>query len=163
VLALSASGCFLARELGLDSWEFAPPGLAVIGCAVRLRTEHRFSVDATLRQAAAAVGMVMVMGWAATETLTGSGAWLVVLMLEGVLAVGAGIALRSRVLLVGGGVAVATVSLRALVTVAEAGYLFVAFGAVALTLLVAAAGLALGRERFGPSAGGLREQLSHWE
>jgi hypothetical protein len=163
VLAASAAGCFVTRELGLNAWELAAPGGAIMGCAVRLRTERRFRVDATVRQAAAAVGMVMVMGWATAETLTGSGAWLVVLLVEGVLAIGAGITLRSRVLLVGGAAALALVSLRALVTVAEAGYLFVAFGAVALTLLVAAAGLALGRERFGPSAGGLREQLSHWE
>jgi hypothetical protein len=55
------------------------------------------------------------------------------------------------------------VSLRALFAIAQAGYLFVAFGLVALVLLVAASGLALGRDRLGAAARGRREQLADWD
>ena len=63
----------------------------------------------------------------------------------------------SRVLLAGGGAALALVSLRALLTVAQAGYLFAAFAAVALVLLVVATALALGRDRYRAGAQGMRE------
>jgi hypothetical protein len=79
------------------------------------------------------------------------------------MAAGSGIVLRSRVLLGGGGAALALVSLRALLTVAQAGYLFIAFGAVALVLLAGATALALSRERSRAGARGLREQLAQWD
>jgi hypothetical protein len=59
--------------------------------------------------------------------------------------------------LAGGGAALALVSLRALLTVAQAGYLFAAFAAVALVLLVVATALALGRDRYRAGAQGMRE------
>ena len=85
------------------------------------------------------------------------------LQVEGALTVGAGIVFRSRVLLAGGGAALAMVSLRALLIVTQAGYLFVAFGAVALVLLGIATALALSRDRYGPAAQGVRERLAQWE
>jgi hypothetical protein len=87
----------------------------------------------------------------------------VALLVEGALTVGAGIVLRSRVLLAGGGIALALVSLRALLTVAQAGYLFAAFGAVALLLLAVATALALSRDRALAGARGVREQLALWD
>jgi hypothetical protein len=65
--------------------------------------------------------------------------------------------------LAGGGAALALVSLRALLTVAQAGYLFAAFAAVALVLLVVATALALGRDRYRAGAQGMREGLAHWD
>ena len=103
------------------------------------------------------------MGWAAVFTVTGDLWWLVALLIEGVVTVSSGIVLRSRVLLGGGGAALALVSLRALLSVAQAGYLFVAFGAVALVLLAVATALALSRERSLAGARGMREQLALWE
>jgi hypothetical protein len=47
--------------------------------------------------------------------------------------------------------------------VAEAGYLFAAFAAVALVLLVVATALALGRDRYRSSTKGMREQLANWD
>jgi hypothetical protein len=135
----------------------------VIACGIRLRLEKGFEVDARIRQLIVGVGLGLVMGWAAVFTVTGDLWWLVALLIEGVLAVGAGIVLRSRVLLVGGGAALALVSLRALLTVAQAGYLFAAFGAVALLLLAVATALALSRGRSFAGARGMREQLAHWD
>jgi hypothetical protein len=103
------------------------------------------------------------MGWAAVLTVSGDIYWLVVLLIEGAITVGAGIVLRSRVLLAGGGAALAVVSLRALLTVAQAGYLFAAFAAVALVLLVVATALALGRDRYRVGAQGMREEFAHWD
>lgn len=85
------------------------------------------------------------------------------LEIEGAITVGAGIVLRSRVLLAGGGAAMAVVSLRALLTVAQAGYLFAAFAAVALVLLVVATALALGRDRYRVGAQGMREEFAQWD
>ncbi len=96
-------------------------------------------------------------------TVSGDSWWLRALLIEGVLTVVAGIVLRSRVLLAGGGAALALVSLRALLIVAQAGYLFVSFGAVALVLLGIATVLALSRDRYGPGAQGLRERLAQWD
>lgn len=116
-----------------------------------------------IRQLIVAFGLGLVVGWAAVLTVSGDIYWLMVLLIEGAITVGAEIALRSRVLLAGGGAALAVVSLRALLTVAQAGYLFVAFAAVALVLLVLATALALGRDRYRIGAQGMREEFAHWD
>jgi hypothetical protein len=163
VVAAGTAGFFLAREIGLEAWELVPPGVAIIGCGIALRRETQWRVAQPLRQGMVAFGMTLAMGWAAAETVVGLPWWLVALLIEGSLTVAAGILLRSRVLVGGGGAALALVSLRALLSVAEAGYLFAAFGAVAVVLLVAATGLALGRDRYLAGARGLREQMAQWD
>jgi hypothetical protein len=163
LVSATAAGYFLARDIRLESWELVPPGLGVIACGIRLRMEKGFRVDHWVRQLIIATGLGLVMGWAAVFTVTGDLFWLVALLVEGALTVGAGIVLRSRVLLAGGGIAVALVSLRALLTVAQAGYLFVAFGVVALVLLAVATALALSRDRALAGARDVREQLAHWD
>ena len=163
LFSASTAGYFVAREVRLESWELVPPGFGVIACGIRLRIEEGFEVDARMRQLIVGVGLGLVMGWAAVFTVTGDLWWLVALLIEGVLAVATGIVLRSRVLLVGGGAALALVSLRALLTVAQAGFLFAAFGAVALLLLAVATALALSRGRSFAGARGMREQLAHWD
>jgi hypothetical protein len=163
LVCASAAGYFVMRDVRLESWELIPPGLGVIACGIRLRSERGFNVDHWARQLIVATGLGFVMGWAAVFTVTGDLFWLVALLVEGALAVGAGIVLRSRILLAGGGMAVALVSLRALLTVAQAGYLFAAFGVVALVLLALATGLALSRERALAGARGMREQLAQWD
>jgi hypothetical protein len=47
--------------------------------------------------------------------------------------------------------------------IAQAGYLFIAFAAVALVLLVLATALALGRERYLTRAQRVGAQVSHWD
>jgi len=163
IVAASTAGYFVARDVALPSWQLVPPGLGLVACGIRLRTEQSFDVDPRIRQLIVAVGLGLVMGWAAVLTVSGDIYWLVALLIEGAITVGAGIVLRSRVLLAGGGAALALVSLRALLTVAQAGYLFAAFAAVALVLLVIATALALGRDRYRAGAQGMREGLAHWE
>jgi hypothetical protein len=163
IVAATTAGYFIARDVGLPSWQLVPPGLGLVACGIRLRTEQKFDVDPRIRQAIVAFGLGLVMGWAAVLTVSGDIYWLVALLIEGAITVGVGIVLRSRVLLVGGGAALALVSLRALLTVAQAGYLFAAFAAVALVLLVIATALALGRDRYRAGAQGMREGLAHWD
>jgi hypothetical protein len=163
LVSASAAGYFVARDVSLASWELVPPGLGVIACGIRLRSEKGFRVDHWVRQLIVGTGLGLVMGWAAVFTVTGDFWWLVALLIEGTLAVGAGIVLRSRVLLGGGGIALALVSLRALLSIAQAGYLFAAFGAVALVLLAVATALALSRDRALAGARGVREQLAQWD
>ena len=163
LVSATAAGYFVARDVRLESWELVPPGLGVIACGIRLRQEKAFHVDHRVRQLIVGTGLGLAMGWAAVFTVTGDLWWLVALLIEGVVTVSSGIVLRSRVLLGGGGAALALVSLRALLSVAQAGYLFVAFGAVALVLLAVATALALSRERSLAGARGMREQLAQWE
>jgi hypothetical protein len=163
MIAATTAGYFVARDIGLPSWQLVPPGLGLVACGIRLRTEREFRVDVRIRQLIVALGLGLVMGWAGVLTVAGDMYWLVVLLIQGAITVGLGIVLRSRVLLAGGGAAMAVVSLRALLTVAQAGYLFAAFAAVALVLLVAATALALGRDRYRVGAQGMREELAHWD
>ncbi len=163
LVSASTAGYFVARGVRLESWELVPPGFGLIACGIRLRQEKGFHVGPQPRQLLVGVGRALVMGWAAVFTVTGDLVWLVVLLIEGAITVGAGIVLRSRVLLAGGGAALALVSLRALLSVAQAGYLFAAFGAVALVLLAVATAIALGRGRSFAGARGMREQLTTWD
>lgn len=163
LVSASTAGYFVARDIRLESWELVPTGLGVIACGIRLRHDRGLHVDNRIRQLIVGTGLGLVMGWAAVFTVSGDLWWLVALLIEGALTVGAGIVLRSRVLLAGGGAALALVSLRALLSVAQAGYLFAAFGAVALVLLAVATALALGRERALAGTRGMREQLAQWD
>jgi hypothetical protein len=163
LVSASTAGYFVARGVRLESWELVPPGFGLIACGIRLRQEKGFHVGPLPRQLLVGVGLAAVMGWAAVFTITGDLFWLVALLIEGAITVGAGIVLRSRVLLAGGGAALALVSLRALLSVAQAGYLFAAFGAVALVLLAVATAIALSRGRSFAGARGMREQLATWD
>ncbi|HEX9100371.1 MAG TPA: hypothetical protein VF956_12855 [Candidatus Dormibacteraeota bacterium] len=163
LVSASTAGYFVARGVRLEEWKLVPPGLGLIACGIWLRQDKVFKVDPPVRQLVVGVGLGLVMGWAAAFTVSGDLFWLVALLIEGAITVGAGIVLRSRVLLAGGGVALALVSLRALLSVAQAGYLFAAFGAVALVLLAVATAIALSRGRSFAGARGMREQLATWD
>src|SRR5229473_814434 len=134
LVSASTAGYFGARGVRLESWELVPPGFGLIACGIRLRHETGFHVGAQPRQLLVGVGLGLVMGWAAVFTVTGDLFWLLAL-----------------------------VSLRALLSVAQAGYLFAAFGAVALVLLAVATAIALSRGRSFAGARGMREQLATWD
>jgi hypothetical protein len=163
LVSASTAGYFVARGIRLESWKLVAPGLGLISCGIWLRQERAFNVGPWVRQLIVGVGLGLVMGWAAVFTVSGDLFWLVALLIEGAITVGAGIVLRSRVLLAGGGAALALVSLRALLSVAQAGYLFAAFGAVALVLLAVATAIAFSRGRPLAGARGMREQLATWD
>ena len=163
VVAACSAGFFVARFINFQSWELVGPGIGLVAAGVTLRGEQAFNIDVWIRRLLVAGGLVLAMGWAAVLTVEGEVWWLVALLIEGALTIGAGIALRSRVLLAGGGAALALASLRALLLIAQAGYLFVAFGAVALVLIGVATALAVGRERYRSGTRGVREQLATWD
>ncbi len=163
IVAACSALYFVARFVRLDSWELVGPGVGFIACGIILRNDARLPTDAWVRRLLVAGGLALAMGWAGTLTVEGDVWWLIVLLIEGAVAVAAGLSVRSQTLLAGGGIAIAFASLRAMLLIAQAGYLFVAFAIVALVLLSVATALALGRERYLSSSSRLREQLSHWD
>lgn len=163
IVGACSAGFFVARFINFRSWELVGPGIGLVAAGVTLRGEQTFKVDVWIRRLLVAGGIGLAMGWAAVLTVEGDVWWLVALLIEGALTIGAGIALRSRSLLAGGGAALALASLRALLLIAQAGYLFIAFGAVALVLIGVATALALGRERYLSGTRGVREELATWD
>ena len=163
IVAACSGGFFVARFLNLHSWELVGPGVGLIAAGISLRQEQSFKVDVWPRRFLVGGGLALAMGWTAVLTVEGDVWWLVALLIEGAVTVGSGIALRSRVFLAGGGAALALASLRALLLIAQAGFLFIAFGVVALVLIAVATVLALGRERYFSGTRGMREQLATWD
>jgi len=163
IVAACSALYFVARFVNLDSWELVGPGVGFIACGIILRSDAGLPTDVWVRRLLVAGGLALAMGWAGTLTVEGDVSWLIILLVEGAVAVAAGLSLRSQTLLAGGGIAIALASLRAMLLIAQAGYLFVAFAIVALVLLSVATALALGRERYLSSSSRLREQLSHWD
>ena len=92
-----------------------------------------------------------------------AGNYVVVLLMESVAAIVAGIAFRSRVLVLGGSAGAALGALRALLIVSHLLPLYVVFGSVALVLLAISAILAAMREQ----VTAFRSEVSHawgaWE
>ena len=160
IVAACTAAFFGARFVDMRPWELVGPGIGLVLVGILLRQDAQLRVDMWLRRACVAFGLLLVMGWAAAQTLQGDVWWLVVLLVEGALTVAISVGLRSSTMLAAGGLALAFASLRAMLLIAQAGYLFIAFAAVAIVLLVLATLLALGRERY---ASGMRAQLSHWD
>ena len=163
LVAAATAGYFVAREVSLTSWQLVPPGVGLVTAGLCLRGDTAFPVARWIRRSIVIVGISLAMGWAAVFTTSGDLYWLVVLLVEGVITVGVGIVFRSQVGLAGGGAAIALVSARALLSVAQAGYLFIAFAAVALVLIVVATVLALGRDRYASTTHGVLEQIALWD
>ena len=160
IVATCTAAFFGARFVDMRPWELIGPGIGLALVGILLRQDAQLRVDMWLRRACVAFGLLLVMGWAAAQTLQGDVWWLVVLLVEGALTVAISVGLRSSTMLAAGGLALAFASLRAMLLIAQAGYLFIAFAAVAIVLLVLATALALGRERY---ASGMRAQFSHWD
>jgi hypothetical protein len=161
--AAATSGYFLAREVSLTSWQLVPPGIGLVAVGLWLRDDPKFHVERWIRRGIVLVGIGLAMGWAAVFMTSGDLYWLVVLLIEGAITVGVGITFRSQVTLAGGGAAIALASARALLSVAEAGYLFIAFAAVALVLIIVATVLALGRERYASTTHGVMGRVALWD
>ena len=162
VSAITA-GYFVAREVSLTSWQLVPPGVGLVATGLWLRGDPQLHVDRWIRRGIVLVGIGLAMGWAAVFMTSGDLYWLVVLLVEGAITIGVGIVFRSHVTLAGGGAAIALASARALLSVAQAGYLFVAFAAVAIVLIVIATVLALGRDRYASTTHGVMGQLALWD
>jgi hypothetical protein len=156
---------FAARWFGADNpqWYVAVPGLALLACGLRLPHDPRLTVTAANAQLVTALGAALLLGTTAVQAFSVEGwAYTGVLVAEGVIAIVAGIGLRSRVLVVAGAAAVGGGGLRALFVLVQQGLLFVAFGTAALVLLGAGAALALLRERLGRAGGSVGAAWREW-
>ena len=106
------------------------------------------------------LGLALLVGITAIQMLDEdqvAGNYVVVILLESVAAIVAGIAFRSRVLVLGGSAGAALGALRALLIASHLLPLYVVFGGVALVLLAISAVLAGMRER----VTSFRSEVSH--
>jgi len=150
VVAASFGSYFVGRFLGATNpqWFVAAPGLALLGVGLTMPHDRRLVVDGRLAPGATAAGAGLLLGTTAVQAFGDAGwaytAWLVA---EAVIAVLAGIAARSRALVVAGAAAAGVGGLRALFVLVQQGLLFAAFGAAAIFLLGLGAALAALRDR----------------
>ena len=114
-------------------------------------------------QLAVGGGALLILGVTAWQAVVDTG-WTnaVLLVFEGAAALVAGIGFRSRVLVLAGGAALGVAALKSLFVLVQNGYLFVAFGAVALALLGLGAALALFRDRLQEARSSITEQWGEW-
>jgi hypothetical protein len=163
--AASLATYFVARyfALGNPEWYLAGPGLALVAIGLRMPFDTRLQPDHRLPQLAVAAGALLVLGVTASQAVVDAG-WTntVLLVVEGAASLVAGIGFRSRILVIAGGAAIGVAALRSLFVLVQQGLLFVAFGAVALTLLALGAALALLRDRFQEARSSFAEQWRDW-
>ncbi len=165
VVVASLATFFVARYLDAQNpqWYVAAPGLALVACGLRLPHDARLGETGPRVQAPTAIGAALLLGTTAVQAFTDTGwVYTAVLVVEGVTALVAGIATRSRVLVVAGAAAVGGGGLRALFVLVQQGLLFVAFGAVALLLLALGAALAMLRDRFQRAGGAVAAAWRDW-
>jgi hypothetical protein len=160
-LIASLGGFWIARFFDLTNAQFAVllPGacLLVIGLVMRRRSH----IDRIWSDVSLGAGAALLLGTSWIQTYAGPGddtsIYTALLVVEGIVAVGAGISIKSRVLVTTGGAAISLAALRALFQVIQVVPLSVVFGAVALLILAVAAVLALGRDQLrdaGTAVGG---------
>jgi hypothetical protein len=144
-------------------WYLVGPGLALLGIGLRMPFDPRLKLDPMIPQLAVGGGALLILGVTASQAVVDAG-WTntVLLVFEGAAALVAGIGFRNRVLVVAGGAALGVAALKSLFVLVQNGYLFVAFGAVALVLLGLGAGLALFRDRFQEARSSIAEQWGEW-
>jgi len=163
--AASLATYFVARyfALGNPEWYLAGPGLSLVALGLRMSLDARLKPGHPLSQLAVAAGALLTLGVTASQAVVDPG-WTqtVLLVVEGAASLVAGIGFRSRVLVVAGGAAIGVAALRSLFVLVQQGLLFVAFGAVALSLLALGAALALLRDRFQEARSSFAEQWRDW-
>ena len=140
----------------------AVPGLVALICGVLCAGE----ADARCREWSAPLmgissGLLLGVTWLQSYSPDGSG-YTALLVAEGVAAAALGIAMRRRVLVIFGSIAMALAALRALYLVAQDTPIYVVFGLLATILLVLAAVLALARDDVARLQQQAREQWRTW-
>jgi hypothetical protein len=163
--AASLATYFAARYFALANpeWYLVAPGLAIVAIGLRMPLDARLEPNRLLPQLAVAGGALLTLGVTASQAVVDPG-WTqtVLLVVEGAASLIAGIGFRSRVLVVAGGTAIGVAALRSLFVLVQHGYLWVAFAAVALTLLGLGAAMALLRDRFQEARSSFSEQWQEW-
>jgi hypothetical protein len=153
---MSLAGLWFAFYLGAQSleWYVILPGAFIVASGVRLPYDDRVRLP-NLRLIArilTGAGMFLILGTSAVLTvLEPPNAWLYTsaLVVEGVVAVLAGIGFKNRVLLIGGSAGIGISALRAIFVGLTQGWLpvWVVFFVVSIILLGLGAALALMRDR----------------
>src|SRR4030088_3042292 len=138
----------------------APIGTALVAIGLVIPRDPRMAHYQENVRLVLGLGLALVLGITAIQMLDEdlvAGNYVVVLVMESVAAIVAGIAFRSRVLVLGGSAGAALGALRALLIVSHLLPLYVVFGGVALLLLAISAILAGMRER----VTSFRSEVSH--
>jgi hypothetical protein len=146
-------------------WYAVGPGLALVGAGLGMPYDRRLRRRPLLDRSLVAAGAAVLLGpeaFQAAQPDAVAGPHLVRLLVGGVAALVVGITVRSRVLVVGGSLAVALAALRALFMVLETVQPYILFGAIALILLAGAAVLAGLRDRVGGARSALASSWSDW-
>ena len=165
LFAASLVTYFVARYFAAvnPEWYLVGPGLALLGIGLRMPFDPRLKLEPMIPQLAVGGGALLILGVTASQAVVDTG-WTntVLLVFEGAAALVAGIGFRSRVLVLAGGAALGVAALKSLFVLVQNGYLFVAFGAVALVLLGLGAALALFRDRLQEARSSITEQWGEW-
>ena len=152
----SLAGLWIAFYLGAHNveWYVIVPGGVIVASGLRLPYDSRVRLPQPrlIAQVLTGIGLLLTLGTSAVLTvLEPPNAWIYTsaLVVEGVAALLAGLGLRSRVLLIGGGVAIAVSALRAIFVGLTQGWLpvWAVFFVVSIILLGLGAALALMRDR----------------
>jgi hypothetical protein len=150
---LAATGAFwISSYAGVQNpqaWA-APIGITLVAAGLAMPRDPRMARYQENARLVLGIGLALVLGITAIQMLDEdlvAGNYVVVLVMESVAAIVAGITFRSRVLVLGGSAGAALGALRALLIVSHLLPLYVVFGGVALLLLAISAVLAAMRER----------------
>ena len=155
-LVMSLSGLWLAFYFGATNleWYVMLPGAVCVASGVRLPYDARIKRPRIrlIAQVLTAVGMLLILGTSAVLTvLEPPHAWIYTsaLVVEGVVALLAGIGFKNRVLVIGGSAGIAVSALRAIFVGITQGWLpvWAVFFVVSILLLGLGAALALLRDR----------------
>ncbi|GEM_PF-3761961 len=156
VVLMSLAGLWFAHFLGAQSleWYVILPGAFIVASGVRLPYDERVHLPQLrlIARILTGAGMVLILGTSAVLTvLEPPNAWLYTsaLVVEGVVALLAGIGFKNRVLLIGGSAGIGLSALRAIFVGLTQGWLpvWVVFFVVSIILLGLGAALALLRDR----------------
>ena len=171
VTAISLSGLWIAHYLGATNleWYVSVPGIAIAGSGLRLPYDARIRYQHVrlIAQILTSAGVLLILGTSAALTVLEQPiAWVYtsVLVVEGVVALLAGIGFKSRVLLIGGSAGIAVSALRGVFVGITQGFLpiWAVFFAVSLILLGLGAALALYRDRLPGARVRLSDSWHEW-
>jgi hypothetical protein len=155
-MVMSLAGLWIAFYLGATNleWYVTLPGAVIVASGVRLPydTRIRRSHIRQIAQVLTAVGLLLILGTSAGLTiLEAPHAWIYTsaLVVEGVVALLAGIGFKNRVLVIGGSAGITISALRAVFVGITQGWLpvWAVFFVVSMLLLGLGAALALLRDR----------------
>jgi hypothetical protein len=167
-LLVAAGAFWISSYAGVEnpqSWA-APIGTTLVAAGVAMPRDPRMARYQDNARLVLGLGLALLLGITTIQMLDEdrlAGNYVVVMLMESVAAIVAGIAFRSRVLVLGGSAGAALGALRALLIVSHLLPLYVVFGGVALLLLAISAVLAAMREQ----VTAVRSDMSHawgaWE